>query len=156
MLQILNRLFPDPEGSLSIVIGGSRRRFLSVEDFKEYLSRRIEVSAKKRNALLRPALTRAGAQNLHCQASTLKEAIESHQHLVSKAMVDMLMANKCIGPIASRTFSRDHAWREIMGNLNEMPPAFDAFKYQALKMYTRYMEAWAALLELAESATEPR
>ena len=105
-------------------------------------------------AVLRSLLTHAGAQKLHCQTSALKDAIESHQHLVTKAMVDMWMANECIGPIDSRTFSRDHAWREIMANLNELPPDFDAFKYQALKMYTQYMEARAALLEVAEPAMD--
>lgn len=155
MLQILSRLFPDPEGSLTIVIGGVRRRFLSVDDFKEHLSRCTEVSARKRSAILRSALTHAGAEKLHCQTSALKDALESHQHFVTKAMVDMLMANACIGPIDSRTFSRDHAWREIMENLNELPPAFDAFKYHALKMYTQYMEARAALLALAKAGTDP-
>jgi hypothetical protein len=129
MLQVLSRLFRDPEDSLTLVVGGSRQRFASIPAFQKYLSQR----------------TRPASRHSRCEeTSALKKALEWHQDLVTKAMVEMLMHNKCIGPIDSRNFSRDHGWREIMEGLNEQTSRYDAFKYEALKMYTRYMESRSA------------
>ena len=135
MLQVLSRLFRHPEDSLTLVVGGSRQRFASIPAFKKYLSQR----------------TRPASLHASCTASALNKALESHQDLVTKAMVAMLMHKQCIGPIDSRTFSRDHGWREIMEGLNEQTSRYDAFKYEALKMYTCYMEAHSALAETDDS-----
>ena len=151
MLKLLARLFPDSEDSLTLVVGGVRQRFSTIASFRKYLSQRIDVPDERRSASRRSALMRSVEQNVHCGAPALEQALELHRQLVSKAMVEMLMNNKCIGPIDSRNFSRDHSWREIMEGLNEQSPKFDAFKYEALKMYTRYMEARSALFESGKS-----
>ena len=135
MLQVLSRLFRDSGESLTLVVGGSRQRFASIPAFQKYLSQR----------------TRPASRHSHCEATVLKKALESHQDLVTKAMVAMLMHKQCIGPIDSRTFSRDQGWREIMEGLNEQTSKFDAFKYEALKMYTRYMESRSAFAETDDS-----
>jgi len=153
MLGLLSRLIADPEGSLTLVVGGARRRFSSIEDFREYLSRRIDVPGDKHGIMGFYEPTRPTSENEHREASSLKRALESHQALVSRAMVDMLMHESRIGPIDSRNFTRDHGWREIMEGLNEQTSNFDAFKYEALKMYTKYMAARTAL---AESDSEPK
>ena len=140
MLRILNRLFRDPGDSLTLVVGGAPQRFSSIPAFQKYLSQRIDVP----DEIGRSARTRSGSQHVRYEASVLKKALEWHQDLVTKAMVEMLMHNKCIGPIDSRNFSRDHGWREIMEGLNEQTSRYDAFKYEALKMYTRYMESRSA------------
>jgi hypothetical protein len=151
MLKMLARLFPDSEDSLTLVVGGVRQRFSTIAAFRKYLSQRIDVPDERRSASRRPALMRSVEQNVHCGASALEQALESHQRLVAKAMVEMLKNNKCIGPIDSRNFSRDHDWREIMESLNEQSSKFDAFKYEALKMYTHYMEARSTLFEREKS-----
>lgn len=147
MLKLLARLFQDSEDSLTLVVGGVRQRFSTTEAFRQYLSQRIDVPEKRRSASQRSALMPAVEPDVGCGASAMQHALESHQRLVSKAMVELLMNNKCIGPIDSRNFSRDHDWREIMEGLNEQSSEFDAFKYEALKMYTRYMEARTTLFE---------
>jgi hypothetical protein len=147
MLQILNRLFREPGDSLTLVVGGARQRFSSISAFQKYLSQRIDMP----DEIGRSALTRPDSQHVCCEASARKKALESHQDLVTKAMVAMLMHKQCIGPIDSRNFSRDHGWREIMEGLNEQTSRYDAFKYEALKMYTRYMEARSAFAETDDS-----
>ncbi len=130
---MLDKLFAKP---MELVVGEQTLSFLSIADFEFCLSGRTSVPSSKMTDLVK-----CSAKQLQTEAHTIKDIEKHFVSILSHSIEDPSSISRSLKELDTSIFSQDHAWRTIIGALNEGGDEFNPFRRVALVKYMQYLSS---------------
>ena len=130
---MLDKLFAKP---LELTVGEQKLSFLTIADFDSSLSGRTSVPSSKITDLVK-----CSTKQLQAEAHTIKDIEKRFVAILSRSIEDPPSINRSLKELDTSIFSQDHAWRNIIGVLNESGDEFNPFRRVALVKYMQYLSS---------------
>jgi len=130
---MFDKFFSKP---LELIIGEQTLSFLSIADFEFCLSGRTSVPSSKITDLVK-----CSTKQLQAEAHTIKDIEKRFVAILSRSIEDTNSISRALKELDTSIFSQDHAWRFIIGALNDRGDEFNPFRRVALVKYMQYLSS---------------
>lgn len=130
---MLDKLFAKP---MELVVGEQTLNFVSIADFEFCMNGRTSVPSSKITDLVK-----CSTKQLQMEAHTIKDIEKRFVAILSRSIEDPSSISRSLKELDTSIFSQDHAWRSIIGALNEGSDEFNPFRRVALVKYMQYLSS---------------